>query len=153
MKAISLLPEWAMAVTLGFKTVECRTWSTPHRGDLLICSSAKPVAGAIAGHAMCVARLDRIEPFERRHLRASMMGGMPERGSYAWRLSDVRLIEPFAVKGRLHLYDVPDDLVKPLSCGAAEGLRRYYEPLVKWSDRRNDEKAVREWWECALAGL
>lgn len=35
-------------------------------------------------------------------------------GAFAWELENVRLIEPFDVKGRLRLFNVPDDLVKYL---------------------------------------
>lgn len=39
MKAISLMQPWASLVTHGVKTVETRSWSTKHRGELLIHAS------------------------------------------------------------------------------------------------------------------
>ena len=99
MKAVSLRPEWAMPVMLGLKTVECRTWRTEHRGDLLICSSARPCPGAVAGKALCVVTLDDIEPFEARHLWDAYMDDCP-RGAWAWKLSGLRWVEPFDVTGR-----------------------------------------------------
>lgn len=151
MKALSLRPEWAMPVMLGWKTVECRTWQTSHRGDLLICASAKPIAGAIAGHALCIVTLDRIEPFARRHVEPAMLDGIPT-GAYAWHLSNLRWIEPFAVKGKLHLFDVPDELIRevPDNVGNAEALRTYFEPLIKWTDRDTTEQETREWWESMM---
>ncbi|BAK45559.1 ASCH domain-containing protein [Eggerthella sp. YY7918] len=152
MKALSLRPEWAMPVLLGWKTVECRTWQTNYRGDLLICASSKPCVGAIAGHALCIVTLNGIEPFGAKHIEPAMLDGMPA-DSYAWHLSNLRWIEPFAVKGKLHLFDVPDDLIKeiPDSVCNAEALRTYYEPLIRWSDRSTPEHETREWWADVVA--
>ena len=36
MKCLSLRPDWADLIAAGEKTTEFRTWSTTHRGDLLI---------------------------------------------------------------------------------------------------------------------
>ncbi len=150
MKALSLRPEWAMPVMLGWKTVECRTWQTSHRGDLLICASAKPCAGAIAGYALCVVTLDDVEPFRRDHIEPAMLDGMPS-DSYAWSLSNLRWIEPFAVKGKLHLFEVADDLIKEIP-ETIDALRTYFEPLIKWSDRETPERETREWWSNIVSG-
>ena len=53
MKSLSLNPYWAHCVLCGEKTIECRTWKTDYRGDLLICSSNIPkIEGTIAGHGL-----------------------------------------------------------------------------------------------------
>ena len=36
MKAISLWQPWASAIAIGEKTIETRSWWTPHRGALAI---------------------------------------------------------------------------------------------------------------------
>lgn len=55
MKAISIQQPYAHWILLGEKEYEYRTWSTDHRGDLLICSSANPkIEGTISGHALCI---------------------------------------------------------------------------------------------------
>ena len=41
MKALSIRQPWASAIADGIKQVEIRTWSTEHRGDLLIHASSK----------------------------------------------------------------------------------------------------------------
>jgi activating signal cointegrator 1 len=41
MKAISLWQPWASAVAVGAKTIETRTWWTPHRGRLAIHAAKK----------------------------------------------------------------------------------------------------------------
>lgn len=146
MKALSLRPEWAMPVMSGAKTIECRSWKTDYRGDLLICSSSKRMPGAIDSHAVCVVTLAKIERFCGYHLRNALMDDY-DRGSYAWHLKNVRLIEPFKVKGKLHLYTVDDSLIRflPERMSASEALKRYYEPLVYWG--RNEKKARAVWHE------
>ena len=42
MKAISVRQPWANLISWGQKSIEVRTWTTEHRGDLLIVSSANP---------------------------------------------------------------------------------------------------------------
>lgn len=59
------------------------------------------------------------------------MYGMPKKPSYAWLLGGVEYIEPFPVKGRLHLFDVPDDDIHIIYGGEDEDvLREVYRPLV-----------------------
>lgn len=131
MKALSLRPEWAMPVALGQKTVECRTWKTDYRGPLLICASSKPLDGCIHGHALAVVNLDAIEKFNRGHLWDAMMDfdEMP-RDAFAWMLSNAQMVEPFAVKGKLHLYEVDDSLVHVLGKPTRKLVERHYLPLV-----------------------
>ena len=40
MKAISIDSDYAALIAAGEKTVECRTWKTNYRGELLICPIA-----------------------------------------------------------------------------------------------------------------
>ncbi len=47
MKTLSLLQPWASLVVLGHKTIETRSWSTAHRGELLIHASLGKKAGLI----------------------------------------------------------------------------------------------------------
>ena len=41
MLALSISPDYALEMLEGLKTTEYRSWQTKHRGDLLICSTAK----------------------------------------------------------------------------------------------------------------
>lgn len=69
MKALSVQPYWATSILQKTKTVECRTWKTDYRGDLLICASSGPWwAGSIRKHALCVVELLDIVPLRRKHL-------------------------------------------------------------------------------------
>lgn len=112
MKALSLKPYWAMEVFEGRKTVECRTWKTSYRGDLLICSSnTEKIPGAICGRGLIVAHLADVVPFTKEHLEAACMDKMPEGNCYAWIFDGFEDILPFKVKGSLHLFDVDDELI------------------------------------------
>lgn len=139
MKALSLKPEWAMPVLLGDKTVECRTWKTSYRGDLLICSSAKKASGCISGHALCMVSLDDVVPFTDEHLWDAVMEECPK-DSYAWLFSNLRWIEPFPVKGKLNLFEVEDGKLKeiPETIDNVEALRQYYMPLVLMDKKGNE---------------
>lgn len=111
MYALSVKQPWASLIALGEKTIECRSWSTSYRGDLLIVSSASPRVkhdGRVlpAGYALAVVRLVDVVPFSRDRLEASCMDDMPPSGAFAWLLEDVFEIEPFRVKGKLGIYQV-----------------------------------------------
>lgn len=111
MKALSIHPVYATLILLGEKTIECRTWKTDYRGDILICSTAHKIKNTIPGHALCVASLADIVPFRRQHLKAAKMSD-PEysSGCYAWMLENIRLIKPFAVKGKLSLWNCEHEI-------------------------------------------
>ena len=150
MKALSLMPYWADMVLWGDKTVEVRTWQTGHRGDLLICSSSRRQSGFIPGHALCVVELTGIEPFGPEHCEAAGFepGEVPDRPSYAWHLDNLRWVEPFAVKGSLHLFDVPDGLVRVIEPFATtedqeRTLRELFLPHVYFA---RDDQEARDYW-------
>lgn len=153
MKALSLMPEWAMAVLLGWKTVEYRTWKTDYRGELLICASSKAWPGSIAKHALCIVNLVDVVPFEKKHLEAANMDVMPEKGSFAWVFNDLTWVEPFEVKDKLHIFDVPDEKIKiiPPEIDNVSALKKYYKPLMTWGNRSVPEEEVRVWWSNVLA--
>lgn len=135
MKALSIHPFYAWAIVLGYKTVECRSWRTSYRGDIVICSTAKKEPGTIPGHALCIARIADIVPFTRKHLKPALMD--PDSyvpGLYAWILEDIRIIRPEPVKGKLSLWEydgkleIVDDL---LTTGDADKLyKEIWEPLM-----------------------
>lgn len=135
MKALSIHPSYAAGIFSGIKTVECRTWRTDYRGDIVICSTAKKIKHTIPGHALCVAKLADIVPFTRKHLKPAMMVSSEYRpGLYAWLLEDIRIIEPVPVKGKLSLwtYDGPINYIEPPKDDKedAEQYARYWEPIT-----------------------
>lgn len=100
MKALSIHPMYAAAIAIGEKPEEYRTWKTPYRGDLLICASQYNDGWEFPrGYALCVVEMYDIKWSD-------------EHNCYAWQLRNIRPVMPFKVKGKLHLYDVEDKLIK-----------------------------------------
>lgn len=133
MKALSIHPVYAMSIVAGQKTVECRTWTTNYRGDILICSTAKKEKGSIPGHALGVVTLDDIVPFQRKHLKGAMMDYY-EPGEYAWILTNPRPIKPFPVKGKLSLWTCEHEIeFLPVPKNEKEDEefgRIYWDPII-----------------------
>ena len=112
MKALSIDPEYCQHIRDEEKTIECRTWQTKYRGELLICASKVLVPGYISGHAYFTVNLTSIEPFREEHLEAAMMEEMPDAKCYAWHFDDVQEVYPIPVRGKMGLFDVDDSLIK-----------------------------------------
>ena len=106
MRAISVKQPWANMIASGVKTIEVRTWSTKHRGPVLIVSSLRPNIPP-AGAAVAVARLVDCRPMEPEDVEQACCP--VQLGAYAWQLTDIRPVEPFPVSGRLGLYEVAVD--------------------------------------------
>lgn len=99
MKALSIRADHLFDLVFHrTKKYEYRTWSSPYRGDLLLCSTAKKIPGTVPGHAICVCTLKDIKKIESKNL-------------YAWQFTDYRDIDPFPIKGKLRLFDVDDELI------------------------------------------
>ncbi len=132
MKALSIHPYWACQIMAGQKTVECRTWQTDYRGDILICSTNKKYKDTIPGHALCVVTLADIVPFEKKHIEPALLDPREFKpGLYAWILKDVRIIRPIPLKGRLSLWDYNGEI----------------EYLEEPETDEEDEKMYHEIWE------
>lgn len=113
MKAISLHQPWASWIAEGKKTIETRMWSTRYRGPLLICSTKSPkVAGYPLGKALCIVQLVNCRPMTKADEAAAMC--LCDPGRWAWLLDEIRLVEPFAVRGSQGFYevDMPDSKAK-----------------------------------------
>ena len=110
MKALTISPEFVELITNGVKTIECRTWKTDYRGDILITSSARKSHGTIPSHALCIAELYDVRPMKRTDSEAAcILQKNCTSEKYAWCLRNVRLIKPFEVKGRLSLWNFDDE--------------------------------------------
>lgn len=136
MKALTVHPTYAMAIVTGLKTVECRTWKTSYRGDILITSSAKKFKGTIPGHVLGIVTLKDIVPFKREHLKPADMDYMPNVDCYAWILENPRIIKPIPIKGKLSLWetgiDYADLEILPVPTSEDEDMeldKLYWEPL------------------------
>ncbi len=102
-KALSVRQPAANKIAAGEKTIEIRTWTTHYRGDLLIVSSASPKI-APAGCALCIVRLADVRPMTKDDEAAACCSW--DQTYISWVLTDIRLIEPFPVKGRLGIYEI-----------------------------------------------
>ena len=138
LKALCVQQPWAYALVDGVKSAEVRSWSTKHRGPLLICASARPKdmfwrndtddrllpAGCMIG----VVELIDCRPLVASDAQAAMVG--PEvqalRNHYAWHVRSTGFCVPSPIKGKLNLFDVPDRSVQFLA--AHEWLFDYEPP-------------------------
>ena len=110
MKALSIHPYYAGMIFAGEKTVECRTWKTNYRGELLICSTNRLFTGTIPGHALCTVQLKDVVPFAKKHLEPAIMNRMPDTDAFAWILEDIRVIRPIPLKGKLGLWNYDGEI-------------------------------------------
>ena len=126
MKALSVRQPWALQINDGEKNVEYRTWQTDYRGELLICASksSKPVwikveidggeqiLPAPMGCQMCVVNLVDIQKVTREEAEAEQMEWSPS--LCKWIFDGGYTVEPTPVKGKLHLFEVPDEMIFPI---------------------------------------
>jgi len=129
MKTLSVQQPWATFIAQGWKTIEVRTWRTDYRGPLLIAASKGSNLPADVTHieedgeqiamprgvALCVVDLLDIRPLLKADMKAAEM--KPKdfvAGSWAWVLGNPRAVEPIPIKGKLSIYNTPDDLIRVL---------------------------------------
>lgn len=122
MKALSVRGDYIMDIIAGKKKIEYRTWKTNYRGPLLMCSTAKKVAGAAPGYAICVVNLKSIQYF-------------PFEDLYHWNIELANVIKPIHVKGQLKLFNVDDNLIEPISMKEFESEVR---PLIYTPRRKKN---------------
>lgn len=122
MKALSVRGDYIMDIIAGKKKIEYRTWKTNYHGPLLMCSTAKKVAGAAPGYAICVVNLKSIQYF-------------PFEDLYHWNIELADVIKPIHVKGQLKLFNVDDNLIEPISMKEFESEVR---PLIYTPRRKKN---------------
>lgn len=118
MKALSVRQPYANQIARGIKTLEIRSWSTPYRGPLVICATARPDIGFRAHHSelgcfICVVDLVKVIPWTQaltREAYCSPGDWFPD--MMGWVLENPRQLHHTHIKGRLGLFEIPDtDLV------------------------------------------
>ena len=137
MKTISLLQPWASLVVMGVKKIETRSWSTRHRGTLLIHASMGKAGALLAseppfpkyisnfsqlpfGAIIGQVSLTEVVRVEELALPGNAINqlAMEERafgdytnGRYAWILEDpVQFHRPVPVRGTLGLWEYSGSL-------------------------------------------
>lgn len=125
MKALSVRGDYVMDMITGKKKIEYRTWSTKYRGPLLMCSTAKKVAGSAPGYATCVVNLKSIEwdDFDE---------------EFHWNIELQDLIKPIPVKGQLKLFNVDDSMITPIKDKKAWEAK--IKPLIYTPKRKRKRK-------------
>lgn len=121
-RALVVRQPWANLVRDGLKKIEVRSWTTKHRGDLLICAAKSADAGweydgnQPRGVTICLVTLTDCRPLRRSDVRPAMLGRhgwILNEGAYAWILSNPRRLAARPTVGKLGLFDLPDDIVIP----------------------------------------
>jgi hypothetical protein len=141
MKAISIKQPWAWLIANGYMTVENRKWYTGHRGDLLIHAGKSETDVDLDiefvrkkfrigierdqlefGKAIAVADLIACS----KEPKAAVDKYWHVDGCFAWSLRRIRPIEPFEIRGKLNLFDVPfswdeypEQIAEPVPMGRA----------------------------------
>ena len=119
MKALSVKQPWASLIAVGAKTIECRSWPTKYRGELLIRSSKGndyveytnigAELSAPGGMALAVVNLVNCRPMKNSDLEAAHI---PEEWAddvlkgYAWELELQYEVIPVPIKGKLSIYNL-----------------------------------------------
>lgn len=98
---------------LGVKCIEVRSRATSYRGDLLICSSAKPeIAGLMSAATLGFVELYDIKPVSEFTPEDWENTRIPEekrkniKGGYGWLMRNPRRVIEFPIKGQLGIYNL-----------------------------------------------
>jgi hypothetical protein len=132
MKAISVRQPFAGFIADGDKKIEFRRWKTDYRGPLVIVASQRrplewytylggnlyetigqkggeEVYEILTGCALAIVDLADIRPMTKADAKSESEPFDAE--AYSWILKKPQELIPFPVKGRLRLYEIPDDAV------------------------------------------
>jgi len=113
MKALSLTQPYANLIRDGNKTIETRKWKTNYRGSLLICATKQKVISIFdkviepRGMAVCIVDVVSCRPMVKGDQQAACYKWNEK--LWAWGLENLRVIEPFPVKGQLNIFNVDYD--------------------------------------------
>lgn len=121
MKCLTVWQPWAELIVMGAKDVENRSWTTRHRGPVLIHAAARMNVSDLDDLARChgielgrstlklgviLGAVDLVD------CRKKITSDWHHHGSFGWYLDNPRrLPTPIFYKGQLRLFDVPDRLL------------------------------------------
>ena len=125
MKVIVIRQPWAWAILHGSKDIENRTWATRYRGTLLIQASASRPTKRTLEEARLFARkrgVELPEDFERGgivgmvQLEDCVTSSRSKwfEGPVGWMLSRPKKLKFIPLKGRLGLFDAPQEIIRNL---------------------------------------
>lgn len=124
-RALSVREPWASLIATGRKSIEVRTWTTKHRGPLLICSAGRSWKGdyslvlapgeevdvalsADRGVAVALVELVDVRPATARDATSACI--LPPEGAFAWVLANPRRVAATPVRGLLGLFTLDIEL-------------------------------------------
>jgi hypothetical protein len=122
MKALSIRQPWAYLIITGDKDIENRTWATAYRGPVLIHAGKTMdydaldlllAAGVVIPHNSLLPRGGFVGI-------AALTGVVTHSaspwfdGPYGWTFGKVHRLPFYPYRGRLGLFDVPDDLARQI---------------------------------------
>jgi len=120
-KCLTVWQPWAELIVMGVKDVENRSWPTLHRGSILIHAAARmrgsdlDVLADEYGIALDRAALELgavLGAVDVVDCRREVTSPWHHAGAYGWYLANPRrLLAPIPCKGKLRLFDVPDQLL------------------------------------------
>jgi hypothetical protein len=125
-KVIVIRQPWAWLIVQGFKDIENRSWRTHYRGTLLIQASANLPAKGKLEEIRLFARKRGVEVPEEFE-RAGIVGIVQLddcvtsssskwfEGPVGWVLSKPKKLQFILMKGRLGLFDPPQEIIRQLS--------------------------------------
>ncbi|MEM5786150.1 MAG: hypothetical protein AAGU11_02455 [Syntrophobacteraceae bacterium] len=182
MKALSVQQPFAFEIMSGQKTIDARDQDSLHRGDVLVCSSAKPAFSRddmeeledeygvffLYGSALCIARLVDVRLMRKGDEQKALMDKIdPE--AYSWVFEHIRPVVPFPVKTKQGLYEVDDSLItvspfsydQPVVVNSGTRAREFGLDFSGWHGRTSDiqvtedgEPRIRVLWDSiSLAGI
>lgn len=111
MKALSVRQPWASLIASGQKTIEIRSWSTRHRGELAIVASKGLSREGVAqwnireprGAVVCVVELTSVRPWRAGDELRALSDGI---GCFSWELRLLYRTQHVPTVGRLSLFDI-----------------------------------------------
>ena len=113
---LSVQQPWAHVIATGEKTIECRTYQSKHRGQLVICAGKtprNPWPAHIAnnrrwtyGATVCVCQLVDCRPLVQADVEAAGLAPdtIIQPGNWAWILEGVKPLEAVPVSGKVFLW-------------------------------------------------
>lgn len=121
MKALTVRQPYAELICDGTKTLEVRSRPTTHRGPLAI-HAAQTIAGGYRddpeaqqlprGQVVCVVEVVDSRPMTPADAVAAWVADDFDcEGMYVWVLKDPRRVVPMAAKGKLNLWQLPEEPV------------------------------------------
>lgn len=122
MKVLSIREPWSSIIINGYKEYEFRSWKTNYRGKILIHASKNIEKenverfkelnlnykqGFIIGEAELVDCIPVTKEFENDliNINELIYGGTKNRTGYAWKLKNIKAIEPIQAKGQLGIWN------------------------------------------------